>query len=294
MGNCILENERLKVTIRAKSAELISIREKATDTEYLWCGDKKYWGWSSPILFPLVGGLRDKTYTFQGKSYQLNQHGFAREYEFEITEQSTNSVWYRLTDTPEMHERYPFAFCLEIGYVLEKDTVTVRWRVTNTDSKKLYFSIGGHPAFLCPKGGVGKKSDCYLGFETDKDTISYKLVDLSCNLIANEEYPLPLENGLHKLTEDRFDKDALVIEGKQTGMAYLAGSDGKPYVEVRFDVPLFGVWAPMNHEAPFICIEPWYGRSDGVDFYGSWEEREYGNQLEPGEVFDEQYSIRIV
>ncbi len=293
MANYILENEILKVTIRSQGAELISIMKKETATEYLWCADKKYWEWTSPILFPLVGGLRDKQYTYEGKTYPMMQHGFARDYEHEVTEQSETQIWFAFSDTEETQKIYPFAFKLEIGYVLEGNNIQVKWRVTNTDNKTLYFSIGAHPAFMCPLNGNGVQTDYYLGFETDKDELQYKLIDLSCNLIADKEYPLPLENGLYQLTKDRFDLDALVIEEKQTGKMWLAGPDKKPYVTVTFDTPLFGIWSPAKKDAPFVCIEPWYGRSDGCEFYGSWEERKYGNQLEPKEVFERGYLITI-
>lgn len=293
MANYILENEKLRVTIRSKSAELISIIKKETGVEYLWCGDRKYWGWTSPILFPLVGGLRDKQYTWQGQTYQMDQHGFARRYEFDMTEQTETQIWFALTDNEETQKIYPFAFKLEIGYLLEDNEIKVCWKVTNTDTKTLYFSIGGHPAFMCPLDGKGVQSDYYMGFETDKEELKYKLVDLSCNLIAAKEYPLPLENGLHQIEKDRFDLDALVIEDHQTGKMWLAGPDKQPYVTVTFDTPLFGVWSPAKLDAPFVCIEPWYGRSDGCEFYGSWEEREFGNQIKPQEVFAKDYSITI-
>jgi len=146
MANYILENELLKVTIRSQGAELISIIKKETGVEYLWCADGKYWEWTSPILFPLVGGLRDKKYTYEGKTYPMMQHGFARDNEHTVTEQSETQIWFAFSDNEETQKIYPFAFKLEIGYVLEGNDIQVKWRVTNTDNKTLYFSIGAHPA----------------------------------------------------------------------------------------------------------------------------------------------------
>lgn len=294
MANYVLENEKLKVTIRTKSAELISIVKKETNVEYLWNGDSKYWGWTSPVLFPFVGGLRDKKYTYQGKTYDMNQHGFARNQEFEMIRQTAGEIWFALDSTPESRQQYPFDFRLEIGYVLEDNHIQVCWKVTNTDSKPIWFSIGAHPAFMCPIGGDGEQCDYYMGFDTDKSELSYRLINLEYNLISPVEYPLALENGLHRIEKDRFDKDALVVEHRQTGKMWLAGPDKKPYVSVEFDAPLFGIWSPAGKNAPFVCIEPWYGRSDSMEFYGTLEEREYINTEEPGGVFERSYGITIL
>lgn len=294
MAEYILENEKLKVTLRTKSAELISIIKKETGTEYLWNGDSRYWGWTSPVLFPFVGGLRDKKYSYQGKTYEMNQHGFARNQEFELLGRTEKEIRFVLESTEETKKQYPFDFRLEIGYVLEDSHIQVCWKVKNTGSGPLWFSIGAHPAFMCPIDGRGEQTDYYMGFETDKKELTYRLIDLESNLISPVEYPLALEEGLHQVEKDRFDRDALVIEHEQTKKMWLAGPDKKPYVSVEFDAPLFGVWSPAKKNAPFICIEPWYGRSDSTEFYGTLEEREYINCEEPDGVFERSYGITVL
>ncbi len=293
MSSFCIENDKIKVCIRSKSAELTSIVKKETGVEYLWCGDSKYWGWTSPVLFPIVGNVRDKQYTYDGKSYSLNQHGFARNQEFTLVSATGTEIWFALTDTEETRAVYPFAFCLEIGYILTGNQTKVCWRVKNTGDEVLYFSIGAHPAFMCPLDSKGEQSDYYMGFETSKKELSYRLIDESCGLIDPREYSLALENGMHKIEKGQFDKDALIIEHCQAQRMFLAGADKVPYVTVDFEAPLFGVWSPAGKGAPFICIEPWYGRSDSTEFYGTLEEREYGNQAKPGEVFEKSYTITI-
>ena len=293
MGNYVLENDHLKVTVRSKSAELISIVKKETGVEYLWCGDSKYWGWTSPVLFPIVGNVREKTYTYEGNEYHLNQHGFARNQEFAFISQTEDVIWFALEATEETREVYPFEFRLEVGYVLKENQIQVCWKVNNTDNKTLYFSIGAHPAFMCPLNGEGEQTDYYMGFETEKRELTYRLIEASSSLIDPKEYVLDLEDGMHKIEKDRFDLDALIIEHHQTDKMFLAGPDKVPYVTVEFDSPLFGVWSPAGKNAPFVCIEPWYGRSDLNTFYGTLQEREYGNQAEPGEVFEASYKITI-
>lgn len=293
MASYCMENEKLKVTVRSKSAELTSIVKKETGAEYLWCGDSRYWGWTSPILFPFVGKVRDRQYTYNGKAYASNQHGFAREHEFALKSRNDTEIWFCLESTEETRARYPFDFCLEIGYVLNANQVEVCWRVKNTDEKVLYFSIGAHPAFMCPLDGKGVQTDYYMGFDTEAKELRYKLIDGETGLIAPKEYPLALEAGLHKVEKGQFDRDALIVEHHQAQKMFLAGADKKPYVTVEFDAPLFGIWSPAGKEAPFICIEPWYGRSDSTEFYGTLQEREYGNAAQPGEVFARSYKITV-
>lgn len=289
----IMENEILKVTIRSKGAELTSIIKKETGTEYLWNAGPEYWNWTSPVLFPFVGGAREKQYHWQGKTYPMMQHGFARDYEFTLTKQEQDAIWFRFHENEETLRIYPFKFKLEIGYVLQENTIRVCWKVTNDNEEVLYFSIGAHPAFLCPLDGKGERTDYYMGFETDKEELQYRLINMETNLVERAEYPLTLENGLRRVEEDRFAKDALIFEHGQTHKMWLADPEKKPYVTVAFDTSIFGVWAPHKKGVPFICIEPWYGRSDANDFYGSLEEREYINTAQPNEVFEKSYTITI-
>ena len=142
-----LENENLKVEIDSFGAEIKSVKRKSDNFEYMWCGDKKYWGRTSPVLFPFVGAPKNKEYRYDGKTYTMGQHGFARDMEFTLEAQTEENISFVLTDTAETCEKYPFHFALHIGYELCKNEVKVNWTVENTDTKELYFSIGAHPAF---------------------------------------------------------------------------------------------------------------------------------------------------
>ncbi len=293
MGTYVLENDYLKVTFRNKSAEMISIIKKETGVEYLWNGDAKYWGWSSPVLFPFVGSLRDKTYTYEGNQYHLNQHGFARQQEFDFISQTEDEIWFELNSNEVTRENYPFEFKLACGYKISGNTIKVLWRVTNTDNKVLYFSIGAHPAFMCPLDGKGEQTDYYMGFDTDKPELMYRLIDQSVACVDPKEYALPLEDGMHKVEATQFDLDALIIEHHQAHKMFLAGPDKVPYLTVDFDAPLFGVWSPTKKNAPFICIEPWYGRSDSTEFNGVLQEREYEMSAQVGDVVEKSYLITV-
>lgn len=289
-----LENEKIRATFRNKSAELISLIRKSDGTELIWNGDDRYWGWSSPVLFPFVGAVKNGNYRYKDNTYTIRQHGFARNQEFSLISHRDDSITFMLEQTEETKEVYPFAFRLEISYVLQESSLQVCWKVTNPAEDVMYFSIGAHPAFMCPVREGEKQWDGYLCFpDAEGDALAYKLIDLSQNCIAPELYELPLTGRKAKITEHMFDKDALIIENRQAGMVGLAGSDGQPYVMLTFEAPLFGIWSPAGKQAPFICLEPWYGRSDAVDFAGSLENREYEQCLEGGQSFEASYLIAV-
>lgn len=286
-----LENDILEVTINSEGAELSSITGKETAVQYLWDADEKYWKRSAPVLFPFVGSLKRKKYIYDGREYPMGQHGFARDMEFEIESQKNDEAWFLLRSNMETLVKYPFEFELKVGYKLEGSSIKVYWIVKNIDTKELLFSIGGHPAFMCPVSDDIKQSDCYIKFDTEKD-LKYGLLN-SDGLLLNDVHTLKNENGFCKIDEHMFDKDALIIEGKQASKVSLCTPDKKPYLTVIFDAPLFGLWSPAGKNAPFVCIEPWYGRCDRADFAGTLAEREYGNKLAAGEEYKKEFTITI-
>lgn len=291
MNRYQIKNKDITVEIASFGAEMKSIKDNATGQEYLWHADPAFWGRTSPILFPLVGNYKDKTTVFEGKSYSLSQHGFARDMEFELVSQADEEIWFMLKDTEQTMENYPFHFQLSVGYRLNGRDVEVLWKVENTNDKKMYFSIGGHPAFLCPIHDGDKQTDCKIAVDTDK-TLACGILGAS-GLLTDEIVNVPVNGGKVDITEDLFDRDALIIENNQAQKVSLVGPDGNAYLEVSFDAPLFGLWSPAGKHAPFICIEPWYGRCDREDYTQELENREWGNTLEAGEVFEKSYKIHI-
>lgn len=290
---CNIENEKLTVQIESLGAELKSIRDKETGREYMWSGDKAYWGKTSPILFPFVGALKDGAYTYQGKTYPMSRHGFAREMEFHQEQMAATSAVYVLEDTKETLEKYPFHFRFEIEYRLEDKSLEVIWRVYNRDTKEMYFSLGGHPAFACPPEAGKKRTDCFIQFDTKEELIASEL-DMKTGLLTGRNDTFTLDNGYLKITEDLFDKDALIIENHQCHEVALCNKNKEPYVKVNFNAPLFGVWSVPDHNASYVCIEPWYGRCDRADFAGTLKDREWSNTLKAGEVFEKNYVISIL
>lgn len=314
MSRFEIKNESIGIEVDSFGAELKSLRRLSDGREYMWNADPAYWKRTSPVLFPLVGSLQGQQYTYEGKTYTMSQHGFARDMEFTPVEgkdiqgkdvqeeesqgkgiQSKDSrrqaLWFELRESGESMERYPFPFLLRIGYVLKGAGVQVHWQVENTGSADMYFSIGGHPAFLCPIEEGTKQSDYLIGFDT-KDALVSTVIGRD-GLASDRKKTYELENGILPVDEHLFDDDALIIEHDQAHRVSLMTKEKEPYLTVSFDAPLFGIWSPPHKNAPFICIEPWYGRCDAESFNGTLGEREWGNKLSPGERFEAVYTIGI-
>lgn len=291
MGQHELKNEFLSITVNDFGAELSAIVSTQTGQSYLWNADPAYWKRHSPVLFPIVGSLRGKSFRYDGKDYPMSQHGFARDMEFECIEVTETSIKHRLTSTSETIKLYPFSFCLDITYKLSGNTILVNWDVTNTDTKEMHFSIGAHPAFNCPLTTGEKQSNYYLQFDTENPLNIRKINE--DGLMREETYTLPTDASLLALHEHLFDEDALIIENNQAHSVSLLSPNKKPYVTVNFDAPLFGLWSPAKKDAPFICIEPWYGRCDSETYEDTLENRVWGNHCKPGETFHSSYTIII-
>lgn len=286
-----ISNDKITIQVDSMGAELKSLKDVATGREYMWNGDPQYWKRTSPVLFPLVGSLKDGVYRLDGQEYPMGQHGFARDMEFQLKSQSAHEIWFTLESNEDTLRKYPYPFLLELGYELREKTVAVKWNVKNPGQKRMYFSIGGHPAFLCPIEEGTKQTDYRIRLDVPEKVV----VSTLCGpLAAGKSVELSLEKGEIPVTEHLFDKDALVIEHDQAHSVALVKPDGEAYLTVTFDAPLFGIWSPPKKQAPFICIEPWYGRCDRVDFAGDWTEREWGQRLEAEETFAVEYQIMIV
>lgn len=296
MADVILKNEAVEIGVNLHGAELKSLRRLDTDTEYLWCGDPAYWNRTSPVLFPFVGGVKDGIYRHKGLEYRMGQHGFARDREFALVSQTEDTVWFRLEDDEESRRIYPFAFRLEIGYQLLKRGVKVMWKVENPAEETLYFAIGAHPAFNCPIQCGDKQTDYGIRLQ-DKDGRN-----LGCfvntifgqgGTVTRAREAVKLSDGVLPITETLFDHDAKVIEENQVQRVSLINGEGEAYLAVEFTAPLVGIWSPPKKNAPFVCIEPWYGRCDRDDFAGELKDREWEQALTPGGVFQAEYKIVI-
>ena len=294
MAEYVIQNDSLKLTVSSHGAEIKSLIRKNDGREIMWQADPAYWNRTSPVLFPLVGNYKNKTSVHEGKAYSMGQHGFARDMEFELKDKKDEEIFFTLKENEETLKKYPFAFLLELGYRLMGDTVEVIWSVKNTNDSPMYFSIGGHPAFNCDLENSRLK--LYKDGETVHNTVTYNIIegDGSGCLSDRQKTITPDENGSFAMSYELFSEDALILENRQADAVELIDEKGEPVVRVSFDAPLFGLWSPVGKNAPFVCIEPWYGRCDRADFDGELKDRQYGNTLQSGSEFPVSYKIQVL
>lgn len=304
MGKYILENEYLHVEASTFGAELQSIKDKSTDFEYLWHGDKTYWARRSPILFPIVGKVWNGRMLYQGKEYQLSQHGFARDCEFDAINvldlnrkfnyrfSSFNAMAFLLKSNEDTRKIYPFDFELYVVYQLEERSLKVYWVVENKTDGDIYFQIGAHPAFNYRDFDPEASTQGYMKFNR---TGCLSLTRLECGGYAAPEHAdLVVDEIGIPITKETFAGDALVFEN-QLNRVTLCDKQGEPYVELSFDAPVVGLWSPAKTGyAPFMCIEPWYGRCDDSNFSGAYNQKPYINHLLKDEIFRSQYVIHFI
>ena len=286
-----IENELIKCGIDSHGAELKSLVRKADGREFMWGADPAYWNRTSPVLFPFVGAVRDKIYRYEGKEYGMGQHGFARDMEFSVDSQDTGEIWFVLTETEESFLKYPFRFRLKIGYRVEKSSVRVMWLVENTNAGEMWFAIGAHPGFSV-KSLDGHK---FRLFDKDGNPVSgiKNRVFGSGGCVTDRTEEISVPEGWLTISEKLFDNDALVIENDQVRRVDLVAKDDGLLLSVSTDAPLVGLWSPPHKNAPFVCIEPWYGRCDSESFAGELKDRDYEQRLDPGETFNADYVISV-
>ena len=288
----ILKNDVLTVEVSEHGAELHSIRKGAT--EYLWQADPKFWARHSPVLFPIVGSVWDKLYRVDGKVYELGQHGFARDMDFVKVEGNDTEVFYRLESNDETLKKYPQPFRLEIGYKLHGNSIDVIWRVYNPGTEGMYFQIGAHPAFYYPDYDPETDERGYFSFDRSEGLECIRIMEKGC-VDALTKYPLEIpQDGLLPLRKDTFDViDTIMLQDSQIGRVTLHRNDGTPWLSLKFTAPVVGLWSPPTKNAPFICIEPWYGRCDRAGYTGDYRQKDWVNRLEPGKEFEGIYTIEI-
>ena len=286
-----IENDYLRVSVDDHGAELCSIFDKVHNREVIWQADPAYWKRHAPVLFPNVGRHFEDHYRINGVEYLSSQHGFARDSEFTCVDMTADSITHRLKSSDTTRENYPYDFELKIKHVLEKNQVSVCWEVISLNDETMYFTIGGHPAFNVPAGGIGSQEQYHLTFD-GRDSLSYLLIDMSSGTaVADKAYTLELENGSCLIDAHMFDKDALIFDD-QIEKAGIAFPDGTPYVElICHGFPSFGIWSVPG--SPFVCLEPWMGRCDDFGFKGELPEKKYINTLDKDEIFTASYEIKI-
>ncbi|MGN7206058.1 aldose 1-epimerase family protein [Pedobacter sp. SAFR-022] len=265
-----LENGLLKASFVQKGAELQSLKSKTSGIEYIWDANPKDWAKHSPVLFPIVGALKDNRYAYQGEQYELSRHGFARDMEFELESKSADEVVFTLRSSESTKKVYPFEFSLSLIYTLKSHGLSCTYKVYNPSDADLLFSVGGHPAFATPVDENLRYEDYYLRFNQDEELLINKISD---NLISEEVKSIPLKDKVLSLKYDLFYEDALVIKALKSNKISLQNKVNSHGLHFSFEgFPYFGIWAA--EDANFVCLEPWCGIADSVNHSGQLSDKE--------------------
>jgi len=285
-----LESTVLKIAIKSKGAELCNVVRKDNGLEYIWRGDPAVWGKTSPVLFPIVGTLKDNTYFYNGEHYTLSRHGFARDAEFEIVEQKQQKVSFLLKDSAASFVNYPFHFELILTYELDNDLLKTSYEVRNTGKDNMYFSLGAHPAFKVPLTEGSVYEDYYLEFDHIENADRWPIS--KDGLI--EHIPIHFFNNSSRIDLNRnlFREDALVFKHLQSCQVSLITDINAHGLHFYFEgFPYLGLWAAKGGD--FVCIEPWCGIADSVDHNQQLTHKEGIEELTDGNTWQRQWEVRF-
>ena len=282
----------LNIQTKKSGAELTSIQYNGK--EMLFQGAKVldsngniYWKRQAPILFPIVGQLKNSQTQIEGEIYEMSQHGFARDMDFEEISKTENEHHYMLKYNEETLKKYPYKFELHVIYEIIGDTLTVTYKVKNIDDKTIYFGLGGHPAFNCDYSN----GEYEIVFSENEDKIVF--LKLKNGLIDTEKAQNILQDNKIYLKEDTFDNDAVIMKNLKSNKVTLQNHrTNQKILEFDFtEFPYLALWSKKG--APFVCIEPWQNTADKIDSNQIFKDKENINQLEPDQVFSCKYNVKF-
>ena len=284
-----IENHAIRAEINPKGAELQSLYSKQHNQEYMWNADAAYWAKYSPLLFPIVGTLKDNTYHFNGKTYNLPRHGFARDLVFEVEKAETNHATFTLRSSAETKVNYPFDFVLKLHYHIDGTSLEVQYEVINETTDPLYFSIGAHPAFAVPLQENTAYEDYYLEFNKSETAPRWVIE----NGLIGDPKPLLEDQSKLPLTKKLFYEDALVLKHLESSYVSLLSDKTPRGLQFYFEgFPFLGIWAAKD--APFVCIEPWCGIADSVNHNQKLEEKEGVIALQSNSVWKKAWRVDLI
>ncbi|MGL5820200.1 MAG: aldose 1-epimerase family protein [Sarcina sp.] len=289
-----LKNEILTITAHEHGGELHSITGNSDNTEYLWNGNPEYWKYHAPILFPIVGKVNNGSYKIDGKTFELPQHGLARVSDFKLVDKTNDSLSFELVYSENTLKVYPYKFSLIIKYTLIDNNVKTEYMVKNLDNKNINFSIGAHPAYMCPILPNETINDYFFEFEKN-ETCSLMVLNTQNGLFTHEQRAFLKNQSSINLSKELFKDDALVFDCSTLNSKYLNLKSKKNSKFISFNFEGFshlGLWAPAQG-APFVCIEPWFGHADFEDFTDEFKNKPNIIELKPNEIFSCSYTVSI-
>ncbi len=285
-----IKNNMIEVVISDHGAEVQSVKGAHTGEEYMWQADPEIWGRHAPVLFPIVGRLKNDEYKYQGKTYHMGQHGFARDCDFEVENHTQESITFLLKDNEKTREMNPFKFEFRVNYNLMNNLLEENFSVVNKSDETMIFGVGGHPGFNLPVNNGEEKEDYYFDMHP---SIARVKIPLKGAYLDWNNRSLASTDSFIGLSDELFKDDALIYE--------LHGHDNK--VSLRTDkskfhmivwtrnAPYVGIWSQYPNTANYVCIEPWWGIADREDADGELEHKYGMNHLEPGKEYQAGFSI---
>lgn len=285
-----IKNNIIEVVISDHGAEVQSVKGAHTGEEYMWQADPEIWGRHAPVLFPIIGRLKNDEYKYQGKTYHMGQHGFARDCDFEVENHTQESITFLLKDNEKTREMYPFKFEFRVNYNLMNNLLEENFSVVNKSDETMIFGVGGHPGFNLPVNNGEEKEDYYFDMHP---SIARVKIPLKGAYLDWNNRSLASTDSFIGLSDELFKDDALIYE--------LHGHDNK--VSLRTDkskfhinvwtrnAPYVGIWSQYPKTANYVCIEPWWGIADREDADGELEHKYGMNHLEPGKEYQAGFSI---
>lgn len=286
-----LENEILEIGVSELGAELCKITSKKSGKDYMWNANPDIWGSYAPVLFPVIGAIKDGFALINGEAYKVPRHGFVRNNpDVKLSSQTTDSLTYTLTANEKTLKVYPFEFSFSITFKLSGNKITVSHEVQNLGDTPMYFSLGGHPAFKCPVNERENYTDYYLEFEKIETVATWLLA--KDGLVGKDTRPVISDSNILPLEPHMFDHDALIFKDLKSKVVSLKSKKSGQSVKVSYhDFPYLGIWAKPN--ASFVCIEPWLGIADNSDSDQVFETKEGILELAPKKTFHASFEIEI-
>lgn len=286
-----ISNGRFTAKIDSLGAQLVSMKEE--DCEYIWVGDPKHWREHAPVLFPIVGALREGKTQINGQWYEMSRHGFAKRTEFSLLEQGEGRIALRLTANDSTRAVYPFDFSLTVSYTLTEKGLETGFTVENTGGADLPYSIGGHPGFNIPVNEAADFESYTIEFPEEEDQ-SCPLIDMQTGLINWEGRGFRLQGKEIPLKHSLFYQDALVFENLRSEKVRVVNHATGKGVEMDFaGFPLLGIWSAVN-DGPYVCLEPWTGCATGTAEGDQFVEKKGMSLVAPGEKAEHKFSVAIL
>lgn len=294
-----LKSDQLQVQFQTFGGALSSIKDK-DGVEYLWQGDPTYWSGQAPVLFPICGSVRNDTVVYENKdgSHEIGKiprHGLVRKKEFDLVEQTDNSVTFAIEDTDEMYENYPYHFRLEITYIMTGKTIRTQYKIYNKETERtMPYFIGGHPGFNCPLLADEVYEDYYLEFE-EPETCSVPKSFPETGMLDFKDRSSWLDNQKElDLNYDLFSYDAVTLDELESRKVALRSRKHDKGLRLHFEeFPNLIVWSTLN-KGPFIALEPWSGLSTSLEEGDRLEEKKDVRILKPGDFDQVGFDIEIL